>query len=342
MCIRDSVMVAEGCVNCHNNTAGLKGPKWEVGDVRGVIEITMNIEPELQAGDDLSFTLEIFLFIAAVALLAFCFFAMRRISRPIGDMTLVMGELTSGELAVAVEHQDRKDELGSMARSIQVFKEALVDRAELQHEQDAATHQRIAELTRQRESIDAFRSEIAGIVGAVSEAARDLAGNSEALSEIAATVSSRAASADSIAQSTASGVASVASNTEDLSLSVNEIAGRVEHSSQLARQASAETERTNETVDGLNQAAGKISEVIKLINEIAEQTNLLALNATIEASRAGDAGKRFAVVAAEVKALANPTANATDEIAKQIEGMRARTGDLVTADEGIKCPIARV
>jgi methyl-accepting chemotaxis protein len=89
------------------------------------------------------------------------------------------------------------------------------------------------------------------------------------------------------------------------------------------------------TVQGLATSAGKIGEVVGLINSIAAQTNLLALNATIEAARAGDAGRGFAVVASEVKSLASQTAKATEEISEQIADIQKVAGDAIDAIKGI-------
>ena len=103
-----------------------------------------------------------------------------------------------------------------------------------------------------------------------------------------------------------------------------------------------EAANTSGTVRSLAQAAQKIGEVVRLINDIASQTNLLALNATIEAARAGEAGKGFAVVAIRGQGLATQTARATDEIAEQVTAMQRATQDCVGAIERIDGTIGRM
>jgi len=127
-----------------------------------------------------------------------------------------------------------------------------------------------------------------------------------------------------------------------LSSSIEEISRQVAHSATIAANAMSEAERTNSMVESLSEAAGKIGQVVNLINAIASQTNLLALNATIEAARAGEAGKGFAVVANEVKSLANQTAKATNEIGTQIGAVQAATRDAVGAITDIARTIGQI
>jgi methyl-accepting chemotaxis protein len=137
-------------------------------------------------------------------------------------------------------------------------------------------------------------------------------------------------------------VQSVASATEEMTSSVNEISRQVQESAKIAGDAVKQAQETDARINELSQAAGRIGDVVKLITAIAEQTNLLALNATIEAARAGEAGRGFAVVASEVKALAAQTGKATEEISAQIAGMQTATQDSVAAIKAIGGTIGRI
>jgi methyl-accepting chemotaxis protein len=137
-------------------------------------------------------------------------------------------------------------------------------------------------------------------------------------------------------------VQSVASATEELTSSINEIGRRVTESAAIAEEAVQQAELTDADISELSRTAERIGDVLKLITSIAEQTNLLALNATIEAARAGEAGRGFAVVASEVKALAAQTARATDDIGQHILGIQTATGASVAAIKKIGGTIRRI
>ena len=162
------------------------------------------------------------------------------------------------------------------------------------------------------------------------------------LGQVSAAISAmtdQATAASHSSGQTAANVQAVASAAEELVASVQEIGRRVDDAATITNQAVSLSQKTNDIINGLAVSADKIGQVVGLINTIAAQTNLLALNATIEAARAGEAGKGFAVVATEVKALASQTAQATADIAAQIETVQGGTDSAVTAIQDISTVI---
>jgi methyl-accepting chemotaxis protein len=258
--------------------------------------------------------------------------ASRIVGRPLVAMTELMGQLAAGNTDIEVPGLDRGDEVGAMARSVQVFKNSMIEAERLRGEQERLKAEAAAERKAALErTAAAFEESVGSIVGAVASASTEMEGAAQSLSATAEEASRQATVVSSAATQASANVQTVATAAEQLSASIGEIARQVTQSSRIATQAVEEAERTNETVQSLAQAAEKIGAVVGLIQDIAGQTNLLALNATIEAARAGEAGKGFAVVANEVKALATQTAKATDEIAAQIGAIQGATGEAVTA-----------
>ena len=197
-------------------------------------------------------------------------------------------------------------------------------------------------LTQQVRLSDTFERSVAGIASTVGLAAAEMERSAGVMSDTAAGSGRRLALVADASQAATGNVRAVASNAEQLAASVARIAGRVDESATMAREAVAEAEATDRTVASLAEAAARIGDVVKLIGDIAGRTNLLALNATIEAARAGEAGMGFAVVATEVKTLANQTARATAEIAAQITAMQGATRHAVVALRSIGATIGRM
>ena len=276
-------------------------------------------------------------------IVSLCAFLFLGVMRPLAAMTEAMKALAAGDRGAAIPGTRRSDEIGSMARAVQVFKNNAIEMDRLRAEQEREREK--TEVTRREamlELADRLDREVQHIVNRVSAAALE---TEEAAQTVAASVertNGQSTVVAAAAEEATSNVGSVAVATEELSASFGEVAQQVTRAAARTRAASATATRTDGIVADLSTVAQRIGDVVKLIGEIAGQTNLLALNATIEAARAGEAGKGFAVVASEVKSLANQTAKATDDISAQIASMQSATAQAVAAVQEINKTVQEI
>ncbi|MCP3406777.1 methyl-accepting chemotaxis protein [Bradyrhizobium sp. CCGB01] len=255
----------------------------------------------------------------------------RSIARPLSAITATIKQVADGAENVVVPHSGRADEIGALARAIQIFQDAMGRNRNLasQVSQDSAAREQRARHIEQ--SVEAFREAIGAIMRGLSDNASVMRETAQTITRVTADASSRAGTAANATEQASHNVTAVAGAAEELSASVVEIGRQVRQSAGAVEQTGQRTEKSIAEIESLAAATQRIDGVLNLIQAIAEQTNLLALNATIEAARAGDAGRGFAVVAHEVKALAGQTAKATAEIGENVSMIQASTRNAVDA-----------
>ncbi|MDA9400252.1 methyl-accepting chemotaxis protein [Bradyrhizobium sp. CCBAU 45389] len=276
------------------------------------------------------------LLVAAIVLTGAAMLAVsRRVITPLHRIRDAMLKVAGGDLTVDSGYLDRHDEIGSLAGALETFKQQAIDKLKIEEQE----RERNAGAAARQRAMEAYVGEFEGVVrkslGELSEASGEMRKTSGDLSAVSRQTNERVEIAGKASNDASMSVDSVAAAAEELSASINDISQQAAHAAGIASRAVNQARETDSTVQGLAQSAGRIGEVVGLINTIAAQTNLLALNATIEAARAGEAGRGFAVVASEVKSLASQTAKATEEISEQIADIQKVAGDAINAIQAI-------
>jgi methyl-accepting chemotaxis protein len=251
--------------------------------------------------------------LVAIATLAVCWQISRSITKPLRRAVIGLQKLADKDLTTRVE-VTTKDETGAMATALNTA---------------------LASLSDAMQAIDTSSEKLASASTDLTAVSSEIAGSAEETSSQSTVVS---AAGDEVS----SNVASVATAVEEMAASVQEIAQSTSEAARVAADAVQLAGETNADIARLGESSQEIGNVVKVITQIAEQTNLLALNATIEAARAGESGKGFAVVANEVKELANETAKATEDISRRIAEIQTDTSRAVGSIQQISEIIARI
>ena len=314
-----------------------------VGVAEAALDAAKERAAELRSSAMRSLFVQLALLIAAVVLAAGAMVTVtRRVIKPLHNMRDAMLKVAAGDLSVETGYTSRQDEIGGLAGALETFKQQAADKLKI----EAQERERNAGAAARQRSIDSFVAEfettVRGSLQQLGRASGEMRTTSNGLSSVSQQTNDRVQVAQKASSDASMSVESVASAAEELSASINDISQQAAHAAGIASRAVDQAQKTDGTVQGLAKSAGRIGEVVGLINTIAAQTNLLALNATIEAARAGEAGRGFAVVASEVKSLASQTAKATDDISEQIAEIQKVAGEAVEAIKGIGSIIGEV
>jgi methyl-accepting chemotaxis protein len=259
----------------------------------------------------------------------------RKLVRRLVGIGAAMRQLAAGDIDIAMPSGQAQDEIGDMARALQVFRASEIERrslSEREHLEQQSQRERGSHI---EHIIADFRATVTNVIGSVTDNVSLMEATARSLSTIARDADKQAREVLLSSEATSTNVRTVAGAADQLGASIHGINEKTKKAHAIARHATETARSTDQLVSNLSLGATRIGDVIKLIQAIAAQTNLLALNATIEAARAGDSGRGFAVVAAEVKALATQTAKATEEIADQVGAIQDLTGRTVAAIQSI-------
>ncbi len=254
-----------------------------------------------------------------------------RATAPLSRLTDSVEAMMSGARDVAIPALEQADEIGTLARTMQSFRQAIIEREAMEAERNAEADGKVRQLAQRNALVEHLRQETGASIGALNDGSKRLNDSADMLGDLASNAVRRVVAASEAVQTASSNIIGVAQSAEEMARSIAEIDQQTSNMKMVSARAADRVRDSEAAMVDLADRARQIDAIVALIRAIAEQTNLLALNATIEAARAGEAGRGFAVVAQEVKNLATQTAQATENITTQVGAVQTASDEAVAA-----------